>query len=379
MAIFTNKNVNLIYIHAALQALVMYGGEGFAFVYLLKAGIGAPAVLLCIAAMFASRLLFRMAVVLIVLRFGLRKTLMASVVVEGMSYLLLPLVNGVGLTLYLYLAFWAASSSFYWTTYHTYVAQIGNSEHRGRQVSTMEFFSMLAGVTAPLIMGFLLTWFNPWVGFGFIALVMVLAALPFVFGPEVDVSPDAVVPQNSRRTGRVLMFSDGLRAAGTHFVWLIALFLTLGSNYLVFAGALALAGVTGAGMGLFVGKWFDVGKGVRAVRIGYGAMVISSIVKCFGFQVPLVAVSANALYSVAWPSYATALNSQVYNLARQSPCALRFHVVAEGGWDMGMAIGCGIAALMVFFGFGFFWPLAVGLLGCAMGYFLLTNIMAAET
>ncbi len=375
MATFKNKSFNLIYIHAALQALVMHGGEGFAFVYLLKAGISTSVVLLCIAVMFASRLFFRMLVLPVALRFGLRNTLIVSVIVEGASYLILPMVTEAGPLLYLYLALWAASSSFYWTTYHTYVAQLGNNESRGAQVSAMEFFGMIAGITAPLLMGFLLTWFNPWVGFGFIAFAMILAAVPFLFGPHFDVAKDVTLPRATTNTAQLLMITDGIRSAATHFVWLIALFITLSSNYVAFGGALALAGLTGAFMGLFVGKWIDVGKGIHAARIGYGAMVLSSLVKCFGFHIPWVAVTANALYSAAWPSYATSLNSQVYNQARRSACPLRFHVVAEGGWDIGMTIGCGFAALLVHFGFGFFWPLALGVVGCGLGYFVLLRAM----
>jgi MFS transporter, DHA1 family, inner membrane transport protein len=379
MAMFKNKSVNFIYIHAGLQALVMHGGEGFAFVYLLKEGISTAAVLLCIGAMFASRLLFRMAVLPVVLAFGLRKTLMASVVVEGASYLLLPMVDGVGIVLYLYLAFWAVSSSFYWTTYHAFVSSIGNNEHRGTQVSAMEFVGTLAGVVAPLAMGFLLTWFNPWVGFGFIALAMILAAVPFMFCPEVAVAEHATVPAETSHVARLLMFADGLRSAGTHFIWLIALFLTLGSNYVAFGGALALAGITGAVMGLFVGKWIDLGKAVGAVRMGYGAMAISSLVKCLGFHIPWSAVTANALYSAAWPSYATALNSKVYNLANKSPCALRYNVISEGGWDMGMTVGTALAALLIYSGFGFFWPLAIGIAGVVLGYVVMTNVKMPES
>jgi MFS transporter, DHA1 family, inner membrane transport protein len=375
MATFKNRSFNLIYIHAALQALVMHGGEGFAFVYLLKAGISTSVVLLCIAAMFASRLLFRMLVVPTVLRFGVRNTLIVSVIVEGCSYLVLPMVTEAGALLYLYLALWAASSSFYWTTYHTYVAQLGNNENRGAQVSAMEFFGMIAGIMAPLLMGFLLTWFNPWVGFGFIAFAMIMAAVPFMFGPHFSVEKNVTLPRATTNTAQLLMVTDGIRSAATHFVWLIALFITLSSSYVAFGGALALAGLTGAFMGLFVGKWIDVGKGINAARVGYGAMVVSSLVKCFGFHIPVVAVTANALYSAAWPSYATSLNSQVYNQARRSACPLRFHVVAEGGWDMGMTIGCGFAALLVHFGFSFFWPLALGVVGCGLGYFVLVHAM----
>jgi MFS transporter, DHA1 family, inner membrane transport protein len=220
-----------------------------------------------------------------------------------------------------------------------------------------------------------LTWFNPWVGFGFIAFAMILAAVPFLYGPHFDVADTAELPSSITSPARLLMITDGIRSAATHFVWLIALFITLKSNYVAFGGALALAGLTGAFMGLFVGKWIDVGRGVHAARIGYGGMVVSSFIKCFGFHIPWVAVSANALYSAAWPSYATSLNSQVYNQARSSACPLRFHVVAEGGWDIGMTIGCGMAAIMVHFGFGFFWPLALGVAGCALGYFVLVRAM----
>ena len=374
MAFFKNKDFNLVYVHAGLQAFVMHGGESFVFVYLLKEGIPAAVVLACIGAMFASRMLFRWLVVPLALHFGLRRTLMGAVVVEGATYLLLPLVSGVGTVLFCYLLAWAISSSFYWTTYHAYVAQIGDNEHRGKQVSAMEFIGMIAGIVAPVVMGFLLTWFNPWVGFSLIAFAMILAALPFAFGPDVTLAHDAVVPQYSRRQARLLMFTDGLRSAGVHFVWVIALFLALGSSYVSFGGALALAGVTGAVMGLFVGKWIDLGKGMRAVRIGYGAMALSAVAKSFGFHLPWSAVAANAMTTAAWPSYATALNSQVYNLANESPCSLRFHVVAEGGWDLGMAVGCGAGALLLWLGFSFFWPLMIGLVGCALGYMLVTKV-----
>lgn len=44
MGYFSSRSFNLVYVHAALQAFASYGGEAFAFVYLLKAGIPAPLV-----------------------------------------------------------------------------------------------------------------------------------------------------------------------------------------------------------------------------------------------------------------------------------------------------------------------------------------------
>ena len=48
MGFFKNRDFNLIYVHGALQAIVLYGGEAFEFVYLLKAGIAPSIVLLVI-------------------------------------------------------------------------------------------------------------------------------------------------------------------------------------------------------------------------------------------------------------------------------------------------------------------------------------------
>jgi DHA1 family inner membrane transport protein len=38
--------------------------------------------------------------------------------------------------------------------------------------------------------------------------------------------------------------------------------------------------------------------------------------------------------------------TSVYNQAKRSPCALRFHVATEGGWDLGCASGCVAAATL---------------------------------
>ena len=62
MGIFVNRRFNQIYVHAALQAFASYGGESFAFIYLLKAGISVPLVFFSIGSLFSSRLLFGTAV-----------------------------------------------------------------------------------------------------------------------------------------------------------------------------------------------------------------------------------------------------------------------------------------------------------------------------
>jgi hypothetical protein len=37
----------------------------------------------------------------------------------------------------------------------------------------------------------------------------------------------------------------------------------------------------------------------------------------------------------------------IYNLARRSPCAMRFQIAADGGWDAGAGVACLTAAALL--------------------------------
>ncbi|MFM7336285.1 MAG: hypothetical protein ACKO1H_18090, partial [Tabrizicola sp.] len=120
--------------------------------------------------------------------------------------------------------------------------------------------------------------------------------------------------------------------------------------------------------GLVLGRAIDLGRGLGAAQIGFAAIAVAAMARLFGWPVPVLAVAANAAAALAWPLYATAFNARVYNLARQSPCPLRFHIVAEGGWDLGTCLSCLGAAALLYLGFDYHLPLAIGVLACGLGY-----------
>jgi hypothetical protein len=101
------------------------------------------------------------------------------------------------------------------------------------------------------------------------------------------------------------------------------------------------------------------------------------VARTFGWPVPALAVAANVAAALAWPLYATAFNARVYTLARQSPCPLRFHIVAEGGWDMGTCLACLAAAVLLSAGFDYHLPLAIGVLACLLGYWTIARSFSA--
>jgi hypothetical protein len=377
MGYFTSRHFNRVYIHAALQAFAGYGGEAFAFVFLLQAGIPAPVVLACIAAMFGSRMIFRRLVLPLVRRVGLRRALVLATLAEAATFPVLSQITGTGPLLVAYLVMWAFSSSLYWTTYHAYVALIGDNAARGAQASLIETVGIVMGIVAPAVTGLLLTVATPEIAFGTVGLAMAASAVPIWFGPSPQVADRADIPRAVRWQARLILFADGMRGGAFHFTWLIALFLTLGSSYAAFGGAMALTGLVGAVAALFLGRRIDLGHGLFAVRVGFAVLAVAALARVFGYPVPATALAANVVAALAWPLYATAFNARVYTIARQSACPLRFHVVAEGGWDMGTAIACLAGAALLQAGFGYHLPLAISLAGIGLGYLLIAATFRA--
>jgi MFS transporter, DHA1 family, inner membrane transport protein len=68
----------------------------------------------------------------------------------------------------------------------------------------------------------------------------------------------------------------------------------------------------------------------------------------------------------------------VYNLAKSSPCPLRFHMVTEGAYDIGGGIGCLAAAGLIVAGVPLRFTLLTSLLGAAGTLFFLRRYYAAE-
>jgi MFS transporter, DHA1 family, inner membrane transport protein len=373
MAYFQNRSINLMYLHTALQGIAFHGGESFAFIYLLKAGIPLPGVLLAIGFMYGCRIILRQAVVPFVKRAGLRNGLIFGICLEAATYLIVSHVTGVDAFLVIYLLLFSLSSSFYWTTLHAYIAMSGDTEHRGKQVSATEFINTIVGILAPIMSGLLLSNFPPIVAFSVIAMVMLASAMPFLFASNTQIAREAVVPQAARRQARSIMFTDGLRAALFHYTFTLVLFVTLGQSFAAFGGAMALSGLLGGLFGLFIGRSIDLGHGKKARTLAYGAMGLAGLVRAIGYPLPWTAITANSLAVIAWPMYATVMNGRLYDLAKQSPCTLRYHVVAEGGWDLGTAIGCTVAASLLWSGLSPFWPLSLSLVATVAGYLVLSR------
>lgn len=345
MAFFRNSAVNWLNLHYAIHSIAMSGGAAFFLIYLMQSGVPVPGVFVSVALILLGRFIIRPIVVGLAVRCGLRAMVVAGTLLSAAQYPLLAEVHGAGGVLAALIVVSAVADTIYWTTYHAWFAALGDDEHRAQQIGAREAIAALISVASPLLTGWMLVTFGPRVAFGTTAAIAASAALPLLWGPDVRVKRHVPGAFRAALPGVLLFLADGLVGVCNVLVWQIALFVSLNENLLGYGGAMAFAALVGAIGSLTLGRHIDAGHGKRAVWYAAGTLALIITLRAVAAGHAALAVLANALGAFGYCLYIPTMMTAVYTLAKRSPCTLRFHVAAEGGWDLGGATGLLIAAL----------------------------------
>jgi MFS transporter len=350
MAFFANSAINRVNLHFAIQALAANGGNVFFFAYLLHAGVSVPVTLLALVSMIAGRFVLRPMIIPLGKRWGVKPLVIAGVLLTAAMYPILGAVHGVGWPLFAYCAVGCPASALYWPSFHAYFAALGDAEHRGQQIGAREAAATVIGIVAPLIGAWGLLNVGAALTFGAVGLVQAASALPLIGAPNVRPPLEAPGAYRAAREGAALFMADGALGAGIYYVWQVALFVSVGSNIAAYAGAVSVAALAGAVLGMLFGRLVDSGHGRRTVAITYSAACVLVLAEAGSFGSPWLAVGANALLAVIGNMIAASMWTATYNLAQASPCPLRFNFATEGAWDIGCGGGVLAAAVIAALG-----------------------------
>jgi hypothetical protein len=349
MAFLANKTVNRLHLHSAIYVLASAGGGVFFGAFLLKAGTSIPAILCAYALINLGRFCLRPLVLTAAKRVGLRPIVVFGTVLLGLQDPVLAQGHGVGWALLALCAVATLGETFYWTAYHTYYGQVGDAEHRGHQTSAREAVAAVVGIVAPVAGGWALATLGPQAAFGAVALVQILAVLPLLGMPNVSVPPEVEAPYVGVEPGFWMYLANGWIGAGTAVVWQVVLFVSLSQSFTAFGGAMALAALASAMLGLVLGRRLDGGKGVHAAWLSFAVLTVTIVLRAVA-DTPALAVAANAMgafvATIYYPTHMTA----AYNMAARAPCPLRFQMAWEAGWDIGRGAACLVAAGLIALG-----------------------------
>ena len=377
MSFLGNKSVNQLNLHYGLHALAANAGGLFFAVYLLKAGLSAPWVLVSIALILMGRFCLRPLTLMAGKAWGLKPTLMLGTLAQALPYLILPYVDGLNPYWLAMCLAWGLGDALYWPSYHAYFAALGDPEHRGHQVSAREALATGVGILGPVLGGWALLTLGPGAGFAIAALVQLASALPLLSGPQVKIAPKAEGAVDAARRGFLLLACDGFLCAGWVWVWQVILFTNLGGSFTAFGGALALGAVVSALAGLVLGQFVDSGHGRRAAVLAFVVMAATLGLRAWVTS-PAMSVLANALGALVVCIYTPTMMRAIYNMSKASPCTLRFHMVTEGGYDLGASLGCLVSAALIALGLSLWATLLLALIGAFGVMLLLRRYYALE-
>jgi MFS family permease len=348
MAYFANRDFNRLTAQTLLQELSWGFYQVFSSAYLLALGISPAVIFLAQGACLAVRFVVRFATLAITPRLGARRAFILGLLILTPTPLLLGTVSGVGLPLFAYFFVIAVGDAFAWPCYHGFTAALGDAESRGRQLAGRQLALAAARIAGPAAGGLMLAGAGPWVAFGCGTALRLLAIIPVLGLTDLPMAPTS--PAEAARAARRCLVPFALDAwitCATAFAWDLITFRALAERFDAMGGVLAVAALAGAFGGVIFGRFIDLGHGRRAAWISASAVVGVVLLKAAVGNAPGPVVAATLVANALGGLYVPALFTTIYNEAKRSPCAFRFHFGLEAGWDLGgVALALSGAALL---------------------------------
>lgn len=339
----------LLTLHAALFGLSSAMAGGFIGAYLLKLGLGMPLALTAYAVLLLLRFGMRFLALEVVRRVGLASAMKLGAGIASLQFLPLLLAEDAR-----WLAVWimivSLAEALYWPVYHaSTAATVAEGEGIGRQVGERMMVGALVAVVGPLLGGLLLSSLGEAVDFAIAGCICLLSVWPL--GRMAPVLA-GVVPR-ARETmrgldlrGMATFTADGWIASGLALAWPMVLFSSVGGSYGAFGLANAAAGLAGAAVSFACGRAIDGGRRQQHLVAVCIMLALGFALRIGSAWSPAAATVANLTGAIAAGFYGPVVMSTIYERAKQSGAAYKFHFALEGGWDFGAVSGCLAAALV---------------------------------
>ena len=361
----SNRAVNFLNIHFGLQTFSNGLGDIFFGIYLYKVGVPLFAIYLVLTGIFLFRLCIRPLALKLVFKRGLKKSVLLGTFIHSTLYLFLGMVDGINIWLYIFIVAAAIIDVLYWLPYHTYFSLLGDLEHRGKQTAMRDGIVHVASFLAPITGGILINFVGFWAAFITATVLMLFAAIPLRYTPEVPLEDHLTAAEASKKVSKAGMYcyiGEGFHYFAHLFTWPIVLFLML-DDYISFGGLLSLAVLFQIIGSLWVGHLFDSGNGKRIYPIGFILIILTILGRTFfAMDIPTV-IFFDILAMMGYLLSQGIVDSAFYNTSKKSHHPLWFQFYAENGWDIGSSASALLVAGMLYSGMDLRYVMLVGLLG----------------
>lgn len=177
-------------------------------------------------------------------RFGVKHAVLFSLPFYVAFLILLSVLKTLPVPLVVLSTLMGISLAFYWMGMNLLFYQASDHSHRGEQVGKNSFYKITATVIAPVLGGFLITWFNFQVVFVLACMILMTSAIVLFLSKESHIKyhfsfRDVLSKDHWKNS--IYFSSKGTEAMATGVLWPLFIFTILGSYFTL--------GIAGAVMG----------------------------------------------------------------------------------------------------------------------------------
>jgi len=244
----------------------------------------------------------------------------------------------------------------FWLPYHVEVAAFTKKRNRGRSISLILSMITVAGVLGPVLGGVLIDTVGYNVAFGLVALLSLLAMIPFAMLPPQNETFSWGYTETWRmlvapkyRSLTLAMFANGAENAVGIVVWPIFIYLLLDGNYL------AVGAVSSVIVAATIALQMLAGARIDAARNRGDMLHVGSVLSAMGWIAKIFVVSAFHIFVAGvYHSFAriftnTPVDTMYYDVAADSGHYIdELTVVRELAIQLGKAATLACAILMSF-------------------------------
>lgn len=152
--------------------------------YLYTLGISIPTILLFLAGVYGSRLIFNVVSGYVVAWVGPKHTIMASNIFQILALGLLLTFPSVHWPLVLIALFMGASLSLFFVAYHVDFSKVIHAEHGGKELGFMTIMERIGAALGPVVGGVIATVFGPQYTITAAIVIFIGAVIPLFFSAE---------------------------------------------------------------------------------------------------------------------------------------------------------------------------------------------------
>ncbi len=247
---------------------------------------------------------------------------------------------------------------FHWVPFQVDFVLFSKKESRGRQVSISLATRAFLGVIGPLLAGFIISVAGYKVLFAVATVLMLVAAVSYLYVPE----PDSTYTWTVKKTWRELFNPKHRRILGAEFavgaetivnliVWPIFLFEILDGDLLEVGAVSTVVVAATIIIQLFLGSYFDkhTGSAIRTLKFSSGLNALGWVFKIFvlsAFQVFFVGLFHNIVRMMARTPYTSIIFD---TSAEQGSYVDEFTVLREMAQHLGRAFSLVLISFVAVF------------------------------